>query len=173
MSNIVKMRVDVENLFNWCMRAKDEDSIVSWLSEAFPSADESLLRELAQWKKIPVFENNEIVRFEESHPFRYSPLSRVNGTTLKDYVKLAPAALVEKFGRSEETDGHKTSGEYTFEDNDGNVFTVYDWKCTDMYESDGIPVEQFWRSWELVEFHVGGSSLAVDFIAWLKKELSA
>jgi len=95
------------------------------------------------------------------------------GTHLQDYVQLAPAALVEKFGLSELSDGYKTSGEYVFESEDGEVFTVYDWKWTNLYDSDGIPVKQFWSSWEPTQFNVGGKSNAIDFIDWLEKEVSS
>jgi hypothetical protein len=98
----------------------------------------------------------------------------VNGTHLQGYVTLPPAALVDKFGRGESFDGYKTSGEYAFESGDGEVFTVYDWKRTVLYcPESGIPVEQLWSSREPFEFNVGGKSAAIDFIAWLREEVSS
>ena len=104
--------------------------------------------------------------------FKLSQDADVNGTHLQGYVTLPPAALVNKFGRGESFDGYKTSGEYSFESEDGEVFTVYDWMSTELYCPDGgIPVDQLWSSWEPFQFNVGGKSNAIDFIAWLEAQV--
>tara|TARA_R110000787_G_scaffold277160_1_gene386326 strand:- start:742 stop:1056 length:315 start_codon:yes stop_codon:yes gene_type:complete len=103
--------------------------------------------------------------------FKLSQDADVGGTHLQGYVTLPPAALVDKFGRGESFDGYKTSGEYSFESEDGEVFTVYDWKTTELYCPDGIPVDQLWSSWDPFQFNVGGKSNAIDFITWLEAQV--
>jgi len=103
--------------------------------------------------------------------FKLSQDADTNGTHLQDHVVLAPAALIEKFGQPQESDGYKVSGEYSFENEAGEVFTLYDWKWTDLYDSDGVPVDEFWNSWTPIQFNIGGKSLAFDFVTWLKGEI--
>ena len=92
------------------------------------------------------------------------------GTCLRGHVELVPRCLVSKFGAPPKSDGYKTSGEYTFRGEDGEVWTLYDWKATTLYESDGIHPDELWASDEPFEFNVGGNAPASDFIDWLEKE---
>ena len=90
--------------------------------------------------------------------------------SLLGYIKLSPAKLVEWFGRStQQTDDYKVSGEYIFSNKDGVVFTLYDWKSTDLYDSCCLTPDEFWSSTQLYEFHIGGTNKALindfkDFI---------
>ena len=102
--------------------------------------------------------------------FRLSQDADINGTSLKDHIMVAPALLIEKFGPPIASDGYKVSGEYVFEKDEGEVFTLYDWKCTDLYDSYGTPSDEFWRGRAPVQFNIGGRSSAFDFVDWLKKE---
>jgi len=90
------------------------------------------------------------------------------GTCLQGHVELVPRRLVEKFGYPSESDSYKSSGEYTFRGEDGEVWTLYDWKSTTLYAPDGIHPDELWASDEVFEFHVGGNAPASDFIDWLK-----
>lgn len=94
-----------------------------------------------------------------------------NMTSLKGYVKIAPSKLVELFGKPIECDGYKVSGEYIFEDKEsGEVFTLYDWKSTSLYDNCGGPdPDTFWKSDEVYNFHVGGRTDATKFINELTK----
>jgi hypothetical protein len=91
------------------------------------------------------------------------------GTCLQGYVELVPRRLVEKFGYPR-GNSYKSSGEYTFRGEDGEVWTLYDWKATTLYEPDGIHPDELWASDQPFEFNVGGNAPASDFIDWLEKE---
>ena len=78
-----------------------------------------------------------------------------NGTHLQGYVKATYGELQEVLGEPEESDGYKVSGQWTFEDENGQVFTLYDWKATDLY-GYGPSVEEFRADPKPYEFHVGG-----------------
>jgi len=104
--------------------------------------------------------------------FKLSQDADINGTCLQGYVMAAPAALIEKFGQPQECDGYKVSGEYAFENDAGEVFTLYDWKCTTLYESDaGVTPSDFWKQTCQRQFNIGGRTNSFDFIAWLKKQI--
>ena len=115
--------------------------------------------------------------------FTRSDVDHTTGGCLRGSVELVPARLVEIFGapdRGEEfhqavqhSDYYcKTSGEYTFKNNQGETFHLYDWKATALWE-DGLPeVDEFWSDQTLFEFNVGGNSNANAFIAWITKEVA-
>ena len=103
--------------------------------------------------------------------FKLSQDADINGTHRVGHIMATPALLVEKFGQPQESDGYKVSGEYSFENDAGEVFTLYDWKCTELYDSYGIPVDEFWNTWTPIQFNIGGKSSAFDFITWLQGEV--
>ena len=92
------------------------------------------------------------------------------GTCLRGHVELAPSSLVAKFGTPPESDGYKSSGEYTFRGENGEVFTLYDWKSTVLWEDGLQEVDELWSDRTLFEFNVGGNGAPSDFIDWLEKE---
>lgn len=104
--------------------------------------------------------------------FELSPDSNIDGTSLRGYVIASYPELEELFGDPLESDGYKISGEWIFEDGDGNVFTLYDWKETELYDSELPSVMKFRNSGERVEFHIGGRQSAVNFTNWLQYQLS-
>ena len=81
------------------------------------------------------------------------------GGSLQGYATVSPAKLVEIFGKPSEADGYKVSGQYTFVNPDnGEAFTVYDWKSTNLYDDSEDPSpEEFWASTVPYDFHIGGS----------------
>jgi|1_EtaG_2_1085319.scaffolds.fasta_scaffold208720_1 hypothetical protein len=105
--------------------------------------------------------------------FRLSQDANINGTHRQSEVYVSPAKLVEKFGEPIESDGYKVSGEYVFESDDGmQVFTLYDWKATTLYDPDyGVAPSDFWARTIPVQFNIGGHTNAFDFIDWLKREV--
>jgi hypothetical protein len=106
--------------------------------------------------------------------FKLNHEAKSTGTSLKSEVMVAPARLVEVFGEPEEADGYKVSMLYTFEDEDGNVVTLYDWKATTLYDSGYGPHPTTFRKQELDhDFHIGGKDPAVAqrFRAWLMKKV--
>lgn len=81
-----------------------------------------------------------------------------NGTSLMGYITVKYSDLVLAFGEPMESDGYKVSGEWIFiEEESGEVFTIYDWKSTDLYDSDLKSVEEFRALKTKVQFNIGGN----------------
>lgn len=98
--------------------------------------------------------------------FRLSPNANAGGTCLRGEFVSNYKTLAKYFGEAESSDEYKVSGEWTFEDNNGNVFTIYDYKETELYDSSYPSVKQF-RKLPEVTFHVGGKGSVKEFIDWL------
>ena len=95
----------------------------------------------------------------------------VNGTHRVAEVDTTYAKIAKVFGPPIESDGYKVSGEWVFTDAEGNVFTLYDWKSTSLYDSDLPTVYEFRRKRKPVTFNVGGNSDATAFLFWLKQKI--
>jgi len=105
--------------------------------------------------------------------FKVNNNANVCGTSLKGYITTSYTKLVQLFGEPVESDGYKVSGEWLFEDNKGNVFTIYDWKATALYDSGYNPTVEEFRQLPSYEFHIGGNNGSYgDFLQWLESELS-
>ena len=76
------------------------------------------------------------------------------------------------FGPPEEGDQYKVSTEWTFK-GEGGIFTIYDWKATDLYGDEYSSVEEF-RSLPAYEWHIGAANKesALRFKAWVEKKLN-
>lgn len=98
-------------------------------------------------------------------------LMLANGTYKVSEVKVSPARLIEVFGEPMESDGYKSSGEYLFVGDDNEVFTVYDWKSTSLYESYLESPQQFWSYCSPKQFSIGGKSNPDSFVTWLLRKL--
>ena len=100
--------------------------------------------------------------------------ARASGTALVSEIIVSPAALVAAFGAPGKADRHKSSGQYVFENDEGDVFTVYDWKMTSLYEDDGVGNQSpgaFWSRDEPIQFNIGGKSGSGEFEEWLHGEI--
>ena len=93
-------------------------------------------------------------------------------------LSVAPKQLVSTFGQPQQQ-GYKVSGLYVFESEDGTVFTVYDYKYTNLYNRDLPTPEEFWNSDEITNFSIGGNDQMVDsdlkianFIKWVKEQIN-
>lgn len=108
-------------------------------------------------------------------PFALDNDANACGTHRQAVVDVAPASLVGIFGEPGEGDGYKVSGEYKFVDNEGNVFTVYDYKATTLYDAEAwFRPSLLWASTEPFEFHIGAESGDVKaFVAWLESKVEA
>jgi hypothetical protein len=99
------------------------------------------------------------------------------GTSLKGHIGIPPSKLVLKYGIPQTADNYKVSGEYIFEDSNGQVYTLFDYKETELYNSDYTPVETFWSSNEPYEFNIGSKSSdqtkIESFKNWLINQLSS
>ena len=80
------------------------------------------------------------------------------GTSRMGYMDVRYKDLVLAFGEPEESDDHKVSGEWVFvEEESGEVFTIYDWKSTNLYDSEYPSVERFRNCNHEVQFNIGGN----------------
>ena len=101
----------------------------------------------------------------------------IDSTYNLDYVELAPAFLVARFGPPAEGDGLRVSGLYTFISDTQETFTLHDYKSTTLWATDEqLPsVEEFWSSTTDQDISVGGRE-GTDhrrFVAWLLAEQEA
>lgn len=72
-------------------------------------------------------------------------------------IMVAPSDLVLAFGKPGDSDEYKVSGEWTFHDKQNDiVFTLYDWKCTSLYESGYPSPEELWATTTPVYINIGG-----------------
>jgi hypothetical protein len=98
--------------------------------------------------------------------------------SLRGETTLPPAFLVKQFGKHDGGDGIRSSGGWTFVSESGEVFTVYEYRCTALSNGRGSgspTVRQFWSSWEPVKLHIGGArdSDWESFRRWLQAEYRA
>jgi hypothetical protein len=90
--------------------------------------------------------------------FRVADMGVADGTSRMGEIELVYSDIVLAFGEPEESDGYKVSGEWTFiNDETGEVFTLYDWKSTSLYDSDGPSVEAFRACPSPQQFNIGGN----------------
>jgi hypothetical protein len=99
--------------------------------------------------------------------YKLNPYADINGTYKVATLKTTFGQLLAVFGMPEESDGHKSSGDWLFSSDNGDTFTIYDWKATNLYDSSLPSVEDFRRSAEVVEFSVGGRGDASQFLSWV------
>ena len=103
---------------------------------------------------------------------KLTPDADINETHRVGHIDLSPARLALRFGPGVESDGYKVDREYLFTDDDGNVFTLYAYKATSLYDS-GLPdPDAFWRQRSAQEFSIGGTTSPDKFIQWLSKQLT-
>jgi hypothetical protein len=104
--------------------------------------------------------------------FKLNHGARVGGTSLRGGITTSYAKLKALFGEAKESDGHKVSSEWVFEDEDGSVATLYDWKQTSLYDEEYPSVDEF-RAQSSYDWHIGAKTpeVAVRFEEWLDKEL--
>jgi hypothetical protein len=77
--------------------------------------------------------------------------TNVNGTHLQSYIDISYAEIVDALGEPQDSDGYKVDAEWTIEDEDGTVATIYNYKDGHNYNgAAGLSVEEI-RDW-----HIGG-----------------
>ena len=93
--------------------------------------------------------------------FKVSQDANIDGTWLqeRDAIEASPNKLISLFGPPSQLMGDKTTHEWYFEDDEGNVFTLYDYKFY-------TPTGHISRTW-----NVGGKTYSFDFIEWLRKRV--
>jgi len=109
--------------------------------------------------------------------YRLNNDASVTGTGFQEYLEGFNYKKIEAvFGRplSREGDG-KISGEWHFQDGEGGVWSLYDYKETDLY-SRGKPTVAEWRnSIKDQQYHIGGRGKhgTAMFMKWLVAKLKA
>ena len=87
-------------------------------------------------------------------------------------LEMIPKLLVERFGEPSPGDSNKVSGMFIFADEQGNVFSIYDWMMTSPRGSTdvGFSPDDFWGLGEIVPLQIGGNShnreLLNKFLSW-------
>jgi hypothetical protein len=91
---------------------------------------------------------------------------KTNGTSLSGYLpKVTYSQLVEIFGEptlGEPSGDNKVQKEWVFEDEDRDIFTVYDYKTYD----------ENYTMYENTDWHVGSKVPVGEFIAWVERNLN-
>ena len=114
--------------------------------------------------------------------FALNPEADINGTYRIGEVALVPRRLVERFGPPGESDGYKVSGMYCFEDSQGRIYTLYDWKETSLF-NDGMDEgdesfmptpDEFWGNENPTTLQIGGrdDGDVKAFTTWLAGEVA-
>lgn len=81
------------------------------------------------------------------------------GTCKIGEYRISPAILVRAFGEPNSTgDGYKVDAEYLFSDEEGNVYSLYAYKATSLYDAELPTPEAFWQKGSPQEFSIGGSA---------------
>ena len=93
----------------------------------------------------------------------------LDGSSFITTVDISPGVLYSRFGEPDSSDGHKTSMEWAFEDKEGNVVSLYDWKSTSLYSPELPPPDVLLMSQRPYTFHVGAHdyNTAMKFVDWL------
>lgn len=96
----------------------------------------------------------------------------INGTSRQGYLTASYAQLVALLGEPNNCgDEYKVSTQWTVTFA-GKVFTIYDYKETNLYgDKDAPSVDQF-RALPSYEWHIGAHGDASDFIAMMKRALN-
>lgn len=99
--------------------------------------------------------------------------AEVGGTHLVGHIHTNYQSLEDAFGEPTECDEYKVSGEWRFKDNNSKeVFTIYDWKQTSLYDADYPTVDEFREDLTKTDFSVGGKTDATKFIDWVHSKLN-
>ncbi len=110
------------------------------------------------------------------HFYQLIPPSDAWGTYLYAKTLLVPAAVIQCFGKSDPSEDGKVSGQWAFR-KDNLIFTLYDWKSTDLYLPGLGTPRELWESTEPFPLHVGSRVPATDedaleFVDYLQKRTS-
>ena len=96
------------------------------------------------------------------------------GTSEMGNIQLVYSDIVRAFGEPMKSDEYKISGKWVFHDKEaGVVFTLYDWKSTNLYDPDYPSVEEFRADPEPQTFNIGGNRAmdVEEFKSLLKKQI--
>ena len=95
---------------------------------------------------------------ETEKTYKLNKQASSDGTSLRGNVTISTKRLTELFGLPSSSDGYKSSGEYIFTSEAGDVFTLYDWKSTSLYDEEMMAPEEFWNQSSPVTLNIGAKS---------------
>ncbi len=105
--------------------------------------------------------------------YNYTKKADIDGTSQLATISLTPRYLKLAYGPPQKGDGLRVSGIYMFISDADEVFTLYDYKSTTLWDKDSnLPTpEEFWSSDTLIELSVGGKNDSdyKSFIEFLNK----
>lgn len=104
----------------------------------------------------------------------HDAMKLINGTSRIGEIKLLYSDIVKAFGEPDESDEYKISGEWVFHNPETNeVYTLYDWKSTNLYDSFLPGVREFRNSKTPVTFNIGGYQVndILNFKMFLKSQI--
>jgi len=104
--------------------------------------------------------------------FKLDQNADINGTCLIGHIQVSMPRMIKLFGEPKEDDGYKVSGSWTFTDDSGNVYNVYDWKMTNLYDDCPTTVDEL-RKMRKVTLNIGGKhgDNVAYFQSWLIDQL--
>jgi hypothetical protein len=102
--------------------------------------------------------------------FKLDPKADTRETCGQGCIDIAYADLERAFGVPTESDGCKISGEWVFTDQVDNVYTLFDWKVTNLYNSEYPSVEEF-RNQTIAEFQTGGGNPQGSLLGNLQRDI--
>ena len=107
--------------------------------------------------------------------YALAPDADSGGTHWHADILLPPAAVIRRFGPAGRGDDFKVSQFWIFRKGD-LVFTLYDWKSTNLYEPGLFSPDELWACDEPLDLHIGSKEPATPedvaaFAAWLEDEV--
>ena len=105
--------------------------------------------------------------------FKLNQNANTSGTHRVGTIHLKPRDIIKAFGFPQNSDGYKVSGEYIFTDEIGEVFTLYDYKMTSLYDPEYINPVDFWALETPQEFSIGGNTTPLNFLDWLENKVES
>lgn len=94
------------------------------------------------------------------------------GTCFNGTMIVARPVNIQKVFGDSESDDYKSAWEWIFEDDKGNIFTVYSWKDTSLYDSLYPKPEEIFNT--PITFHIGSNNpkLEGDFVRVFETEIN-
>jgi hypothetical protein len=108
--------------------------------------------------------------------FKVDSKAAVGGTHLQGYFNATYSELVDAFGEPEIMNNYKVSTEWAFSADNGAVFTLYDYKDTNLYSRE-LPSPEAFRLRHMTKeygWHLGAHDKKVFDLAcsWLNERLN-
>lgn len=106
--------------------------------------------------------------------YSYDTCPDMNRVSRMGQAEFVFSDLVLAFGMPGKSDEYKVSGEWVFHNSETNeCFTIYDWKKTNLYDSDAPSIQQFRANPNPQVFNIGGNHVGFvsDFIALVNAQI--